>query len=126
MMAAVPDSVTPLLVVNDLCVTYQGEQTVRAVQNLSYELSAGETLGIVGESGSGKTQGALALMGLLPETATVSGSAVFAHDGGSDLLTLDQAALNTVRGRAMAMIFQDPMTALNPHLTIGQTDVAGA
>jgi len=120
-MAAVPDSVMPLLSVSDLCVTYHGEQTVRAVQTLSYELRAGETLGIVGESGSGKTQGALALMGLLPETAAVSGSAVFAHEGASsELLTLGEAELNRIRGSAMAMIFQDPMTALNPHLTIGR------
>ncbi|NND54344.1 MAG: ABC transporter ATP-binding protein, partial [Gammaproteobacteria bacterium] len=121
-MVAAPDSVPALLSVSDLCVTYHGEQTVRAVRNLSYQLRAGETLGIVGESGSGKTQGALALMGLLPDTADVSGSAILVQENTTDrdLLTLDQDALNTVRGSAMAMIFQDPMTALNPHLTIGR------
>jgi peptide/nickel transport system ATP-binding protein len=99
-------------------VRYTGEnQVVDAVRNLSFELSAGETLGIVGESGSGKTQAALSLMGLLPETATVSGKAFF---DGIDLLAASERELNQIRGNRIAMIFQDPMTALNPHLTIGR------
>ncbi len=121
MSAAAEQPALPLLQVTDLNVTYRGEETVRAVRDLSYAVFAGETLGIVGESGSGKTQNALALMGLLPETATVSGAAAFLTSGGAtDLLALDNATLNTLRGRAIAMIFQDPMTALNPHLTIGR------
>jgi oligopeptide/dipeptide ABC transporter ATP-binding protein len=108
----------PLLAVADLCVSYRGErESVDAVRSLSFELGAGETLGIVGESGSGKTQTALALMGLLPATARVSGTAHFEQ---RDLLALTQRQLNTVRGNSIAMIFQDPMTALNPHLTIGR------
>jgi peptide/nickel transport system ATP-binding protein len=107
-----------LLTVSELNVGYRGErETVQAVCNLSFAISAGETLGIVGESGSGKTQTALALMGLLPETAHVSGSAVFQ---GHELLQLSQTELNRIRGSAMSMIFQDPMTALNPHLMIGK------
>ncbi|MEE4184920.1 MAG: ABC transporter ATP-binding protein [Gammaproteobacteria bacterium] len=107
-----------LLAVDSLSVTYRSERaTVQAVDALSFALQAGETLGIVGESGSGKTQTALALMGLLPATAAVSGHARF---GGHDLLALSEHELNTLRGQALSMIFQDPMTALNPHLTIGR------
>lgn len=109
---------TGLLTVSNLNVSYRGErETVEAVRDLSFVLAAGETLGIVGESGSGKTQTALAMMGLLPETAHVSGHAVFQEN---DLLQLTQQELNRFRGSAMSMIFQDPMTALNPHLTIGK------
>jgi peptide/nickel transport system ATP-binding protein len=108
----------PLLNVNDLSVSYVGERsTVQAVSRLEFALHAGETLGIVGESGSGKTQTALALMGLLPETAQVGGNALF-HD--VDLLQQSQSELNAIRGSAISMIFQDPMTALNPHLTVGR------
>jgi len=111
----------PVLNVERLCVTYHGQQAVQAVRDLSYSVSAGETVGIVGESGSGKTQNALALMGLLPDTASVSGSALFyEHDRSRDLLTLTDSELNTIRGRDIAMIFQDPMTSLNPHLRIGR------
>jgi len=109
---------TDLLTVSNLNVNYRGErENVEAVCDLSFVLAAGETLGIVGESGSGKTQTALALMGLLPETAHVSGHAFFQEN---DLLQLTQPELNRFRGSAMSMIFQDPMTALNPHLTIGK------
>ena len=109
---------TALLTVGDLNVSYHGErETVQAVRDLGFALNAGETLGIVGESGSGKTQTALALMGLLPDTAHVSGLAMFQKH---DLLGLTEQELNRIRGSAMSMIFQDPMTALNPHLTIGK------
>jgi len=108
----------PLLDVDALSVTYTSERgVVRAVNQLGFELAAGETLGIVGESGSGKTQTALALMGLLPATAAVTGRAGF---DGRNLLALAQAELNMLRGQALSMIFQDPMTALNPHLTVGR------
>jgi len=112
-----PDAAA-LLSVKGLTVSYSASAApVMAVDSLDFVISKNETLGIVGESGSGKTQTALALMGLLPETANVSGSAVY---GGQDLLALSQVELNQIRGRAIAMIFQDPMTALNPHLTIGK------
>ena len=117
-MSAAENSIKALLSVRQLNVTYSNAQsTVQAVQDLSFAISSGETLGIVGESGSGKTQTALALMGLLPETAIVSGGAVL---GGEDLLQLSQTRLNAIRGNTMSMIFQDPMTSLNPHLMIGK------
>lgn len=107
-----------LLDVRNLNIAYRGElATVEAVSSLSFDLSPGETLGIVGESGSGKTQTALALMGLLPATASVNGSAVFEAQ---ELLGLPEYRLNALRGNRMAMIFQDPMTALNPHLKVGR------
>ncbi len=110
-----------LLSVTDLSISYRGEQTVQAVRDLSFYVRAGETLGLVGESGSGKTQTALAIMGLLPETARVSGRVTFmVGQQASELLSMPQQQLNTIRGRAISMIFQDPMTALNPHLTIGR------
>ncbi len=108
----------PLISVGDLCVTYPDLNSVSyAVRDLSFAMVEGETLGLVGESGSGKTQTALSLMGLLPDTATVTGQALFA---GTDLLDATEAQLNQIRGNSIAMIFQDPMTSLNPHLTIGR------
>ena len=107
----------PLLTVDDLRVTFatrKGEAA--AVRGLSYELRAGETLAIVGESGSGKSVGAMALLGLLPRTATVSGRVEF---GGEDLLSMSSSRRREVRGNEIAMIFQDPMTAFNPVYTIG-------
>jgi oligopeptide transport system ATP-binding protein len=111
---------TPLLDVSGLKVQFasQGE-TVRAVDDVSFTLARGETLGIVGESGSGKSVTALALMRLVPTPPgrIVAGSIRFE---GRDLLTLSDAALRQVRGREIAMIFQDPMTSLNPVLTIAR------
>jgi peptide/nickel transport system ATP-binding protein len=108
----------PLLDVQALSVRYQTDGgEVRAVHKLDFCLNPNEILGIVGESGSGKTQTALSLLGLLPESAQVSGQAMF---NGRDLLSLGEAELNTIRGNDIAMIFQDPMTALNPYLTIGK------
>ena len=110
---------TPLLAVEDLRVHFwTGSGTVHAVNGISFEIGAGETLGIVGESGCGKSVTALALLGLLPRAGRVrSGVARF---DGRDLLRLNQRALRRVRGRQIAMIFQDPMTSLNPVLTIGR------
>lgn len=88
---------------------------VQAVTGLDFELQHGETLAIVGESGSGKSQTALAIMGLLAENGSTRGSAIF---GEQDLMQLSQDELNSVRGREISMIFQDPMTSLNPYLTI--------
>jgi len=109
--------VEPLLRVSDLQISYAGARgEVRAVGGLSFELEAGQTLGIVGESGSGKSQTALALLGLQPRTARLQGSVRFE---GSELLGLGERALNRVRGRRIGLVFQDPMSSLNPYLTIG-------
>jgi peptide/nickel transport system ATP-binding protein len=90
---------------------------VRAVDGVDFEIRRGETFAIVGESGCGKTMTALSLMRLLPETGRiVSGSVELA---GTDVLALPEAAMRTVRGRRMAMIFQEPATSLNPVLTVG-------
>jgi peptide/nickel transport system ATP-binding protein len=106
-----------LLSVRDLAVTLPGlHGPVQAVRGLDFELQKGETLGIVGESGSGKSMTALALMGLLPEGATAGGSVRFA---GEDLLAADEDRLCALRGNRIAMIFQEPMTALNPLHRIG-------
>lgn len=105
-----------LLSVEDLQVRFQVQGgTVHAVNGISFALDKGQTLGIVGESGSGKSQSMLALMGLLAANAQVTGKALF-H--GQNLLGLPEAGLNRVRGQRMAMVFQDPMTSLNPFLTI--------
>jgi oligopeptide transport system ATP-binding protein len=88
---------------------------VTAVNGVSFALQRGQTLGIVGESGSGKSQAVLALMGLLATNGSASGAAVF---DGQDLLGMAAPALNKIRGNRVAMIFQDPMTSLNPYLTV--------
>ena len=105
-----------LLEVKDLAVQFATQDgTVYAVNGLSFALAKGQTLGIVGESGSGKSQTVLALMGLLARNGSASGQALY-H--GKNLLTLPAAELNQIRGNRMAMIFQDPMTSLNPYLTV--------
>jgi peptide/nickel transport system ATP-binding protein len=110
---------TPLLSVRDLATFFFTEDGVtRAVDGVSFEVSPGETLGIVGESGCGKSVTALSIMRLLPPRLgrTVRGSV---HFEGTDLLTLDEGAMRAIRGNRIAMIFQEPMTSLNPVLTIG-------
>jgi oligopeptide transport system ATP-binding protein len=109
----------PLLSVQDLRVEFWTSRgTIYAVNGISFDIAPGETLGIVGESGCGKSVTALSLLGILPRAGKVrSGSALF---GGRDLLKLSDSELRSVRGREIAMIFQDPMTSLNPVLTIGR------
>lgn len=90
---------------------------IHAVDGMNFSLDRGQTLGIVGESGSGKSQTMLALMGLLDRNGVTSGRARFQ---GTDLLSLPRGELNRIRGRDIGMIFQDPMTTLNPYLTLGR------
>lgn len=108
-----------LLEVKDLVVRfYTQEGTVYAVNGVSYTIDEGETLGIVGESGSGKSVSSLAIMGLIPNPPgkIESGQVMFE---GRDLLKLKSEQMRLIRGKEIAMIFQDPMTSLNPVLTIG-------
>lgn len=106
-----------LLSVRELGISYPGSAGgVSVVEDLSFALDAGATLGIVGESGSGKSQTALAILGLLPRQAQVSGSVRF---GGEELLGLPRARLDDIRGARIGIVFQDPMSSLNPHLSIG-------
>ena len=109
----------PVLTVEDLRVEFwTGRGTVHAVNGISFDIAPGETLGIVGESGCGKSVTSLALLGILPRAGRVpTGRALF---GGRDLLTLSDRELRGIRGREIAMIFQDPMTSLNPVLTVGR------
>jgi len=109
----------PLLSVRDLEVRFwTGRGIVHAVNGVSFDISAGQTLGIVGESGCGKSVTSLALLGILPRAGrATNGEALFE---GRDLLKLSNDELRRIRGREIAMIFQDPMTSLNPVLTVGR------
>ncbi|MGA7158682.1 MAG: ABC transporter ATP-binding protein [Acidobacteriaceae bacterium] len=113
------DKTLPLLAVGNLRIGFSGHEAVRGV---SFEIAQGETLGLVGESGSGKSATSLALLRLLPPSATISGSIRFQRaDGGVDeLLSLPEEAMRRHRGQAIAMIFQEPMTALNPVMKVGR------
>ncbi|WP_263119534.1 ABC transporter ATP-binding protein [Cellulomonas sp. RIT-PI-Y] len=110
----------PLLTVRDLTVTFRIDDgrapDVDAVRGISWELHAGEVLAVVGESGSGKSVTSLAILGLLPGTARVTGSATL---GGRELVGLTHRELSDVRGKRVAMIFQDPSNSLDPVFTIG-------
>ena len=109
---------TPLLKVSDLLVEFEtGDGIVRAVNNLNFELMQGDVLGIVGESGSGKSQTVLSIMGLLADNGNTSGSVLY-HD--REILNLPKKHLNQIRGEKISMIFQDPMTCLNPYITIAK------
>ena len=109
----------PLLAIEGLKVVFHGERgrATHAVDTIDLTLMRGATLGIVGESGCGKSVTALAIMGLLSKTAAVSGAVRF---DGTDLVNLPQAQIRELRGNRLAMIFQEPMTSLNPSYSIGE------
>ncbi|MFZ0285947.1 MAG: ABC transporter ATP-binding protein [Terriglobales bacterium] len=111
----------PLLEVRNLSVSFsgQGQTTLAAVRDLSFNLAPREVLGLVGESGSGKSLTALALMRLLPPAARASGEVIFSNGAGGDLLQLPDEQMRSLRGSHIAMIFQEPMTALNPVMRVG-------
>ncbi len=105
----------PILEVQDLTVAFGG---AKVVDSVSFTLAPGETLGIVGESGSGKSMTALSLLRLVPEPGKIVSGKILL--GGQDLLALPEKALRGVRGGKIAMIFQDPMTSLNPVFSVGE------
>jgi len=114
---------TPILTVDDLVVEFRQDTSparyFAAVDGLSYRLHRGETLGVVGESGSGKSVTNLAIMGLLPRPpARIPRGSIRFHD--TELTTASEAVLRKIRGNRIAMIFQDPMTSLNPYLKVGR------
>lgn len=111
---------TPLISFKQLSVSFAAEGSrVRAVQEVSFSIQAGQTVGIVGESGCGKSVTAMSLMGLLPpQAARIDGGEI--HFEGRDLLKLKARHMADLRGNQLAMIFQEPMSALNPVLTIGE------
>ena len=112
-------SKNPLLSVEDLKVYFYGRDKIsRAVDGVTYHINAGETVCLVGESGCGKTVSALSVLGLIPDPPgkIVDGRIIFK---GSDILSLDDAAMQKIRGNQISMVFQEPLTSLNPVFTIG-------
>src|SRR5215471_15166287 len=108
----------PLLSVENLTVQFRGDAGwVTAIDGVDFSVGPGECLGVVGESGSGKSVSALSILGLHSPASTRYASGVIRY-GGRDLLTLPQRRLRQIRGGEIAMIFQDPMSSLNPVLTI--------
>ena len=115
--AAAPD---PVIAVNDLKVWFANRDGImRAVDGMSFTLLRGETLGIVGESGCGKSVTAMTMLQLIPSPPSVVAGGSILYNG-EDLLQFDEARMRKIRGNEISMIFQDPMTALNPVLTIGE------
>ena len=114
-----PDESSPLLDVRGLSVSFQTQWGgLPAVEGVSFALYPGDILGVVGESGSGKTVTVSSLVGLLPDSARITAGEVLY--GGRNLLELSDTALETVRGGEIAMVFQDPMTSLNPVMRVGR------
>jgi oligopeptide/dipeptide ABC transporter ATP-binding protein len=112
------DDANALLVVENLTVTFPTDDgPVNAVRGVSYTVRSGEAIGIVGESGSGKSVSSMAIMGLLPKSARLSGSVRFR---GKELLGMSEKEYTSFRGDRIAMIFQDPLTSLNPVYTVGK------
>jgi len=118
MPSGTPASPAPLLAARDLHIAFSGHE---AVHGISFDIAPGETLGLVGESGSGKSATSLALLRLLPPTATITGGLQLTCDNCAteNLLTLTDESMRRHRGRSIAMIFQEPMTALNPVMRVG-------
>lgn len=112
-----PGASAPILIIDQLKVTFATDGgDVPAVKNVSLDVKAGEVVAIVGESGSGKTVTAKTILGLLPETAISSGAVVIK---GNDIISVSASKLRQIRGRDVAMVFQEPSTALNPVFTVG-------
>ena len=109
----------PLIKIKDLCISFGAQKTIK---NLSYSIQEGETLGVVGESGSGKSLTSLAIMGLLHPAAKVDSGEILFHQQGQtiDLLKLKEDEIRKFRGNDIAMIFQEPMTSLNPVIKCGE------
>ena len=114
---------TPILSIRNLQVSFASKGgEVHALRGVDLDIAPGECLGVVGESGSGKSLTALATLGLMPSSARINGGT--AHFEGRDLLAMPRADLDQVRGRRIGMIFQEPMTALNPIMTVGRQIMA--
>ncbi len=113
------NSKAPLLQVNDLCVDFKTRQGgVRVLDSIEFDLKSGEAVGIVGESGCGKSMTAFAIMGLVPQpNGQVTGGQIYFED--QDLLSFSEAQMERIRGNRISIIFQEPMTSLNPVFTVG-------
>lgn len=120
MTSAAPASpAAPLLAARDLRIAFSGRE---AVHGITFDIALGETVGLVGESGSGKSATSLALLRLLPPTAAITGGLQLTCEPSrtEDLLALDENSMRAHRGQSLAMIFQEPMTALNPVMRVGR------
>jgi oligopeptide/dipeptide ABC transporter ATP-binding protein len=107
----------PLLSIKDLNISFRSARSsIKIVNDLSFEIEEAEVFGLVGESGCGKSMTALSIMGILPQNSSAEGRIIFQ---GHNLLTFDKESIRRLRGKEIAMIFQEPMTSLNPVLTVG-------
>jgi peptide/nickel transport system ATP-binding protein len=118
LVASSREAAVPLLEVKGLSVAFQTRNAeLQATREISFSVNPGEIVGIVGESGSGKTVTGLSILGLLPRQARITGQVLFE---GRDLLTMGSKDILDVRGRKISMIFQEPMSALDPVFTVGE------